>query len=40
MNDHDILVELGRALWPFALLALGLAYLFGGMYLKKRARRP
>jgi hypothetical protein len=39
VTDHDILVEFGRVLWPFAILALALAYLFCGMWLKARAAR-
>jgi hypothetical protein len=39
VNDHDILVEFGRVLWPFALLASVLLFLFGGMWVKIRGKR-
>jgi hypothetical protein len=39
MTDREILVEFGRVLWPFALLASVLLFLFGGMWVKIRGRR-
>jgi hypothetical protein len=39
VSDHDLLVALWPYIRPFALLALALAYLFGGMWLKRRDGR-
>ena len=39
MSDQEILLEFGRVLWPFALLASVLLFLFGGMWFKIRGRR-
>jgi hypothetical protein len=39
MSDQEILLEFGRVLWPFALLASVLLFLFGGMWVKVRGRR-
>jgi hypothetical protein len=41
VSDQEILLEFGRVLWPFALLASVLLFLFAGMWFKaKRGRRP
>ena len=39
MTDREILLEFGRVLWPFALLASVLLFLFGGMWVKVRGKR-